>query len=297
MNFINGVSGLNTVVDPTRVQYDPKTGVSDLSVAVNIDIDDSGRPGRRQGFTSAQAGNFHSLFCDGGGCYVGKDKALYQVGSDLSLTGVRSGMSGEQIRYCQVLNDIYYSNGTENGIIRAGVSRAFSSDTYVGPDTNRHFAAPPVGRHLAHYRSRIYISDGPVLWWSEPFMYGLFDKAKGFIQFGSDIVMIAPVASGLFVSDRSKTVFLRGVPGGFEQETVCTYPAVEDTLAIDKVEGMEIGLQEPGLCRVWSSPEGAIMGTSGGQVINLNKDKVVYDENVTSGAGLLRGYQFIHNME
>ncbi len=295
--FCSGTSGLNTVADPVRVRYDREAGVSDLAVAVNIDIDQSGRPSRRQGFSKAQSGNFHSLFCDGGDCYVGRDGDLFRVGSDLSLTGVRSGLAGGRIHYCQVLNEVYYSNGKENGILQGSLSRPWPTGSYHGPDTNRHFSGPPVGIHLALYRARIFIAEGNVLWWSEPHQYGLFDQAKGFARFGTDIIMVAPVANGLFVSDRTKTVFLRGVPGEFVQEQVCTYPAIEHTLAIDKVEGLEIGLQSPGLCRLWASPEGAMLGTAEGQLINLNKEKVIYDENVSQGAGLLRGYQFIHNMK
>lgn len=294
--LIRGVSGLNTVSDPVRIQYNADSGVSDLSVAVNIDIDKTGRPSRREGFTSLQSGNFHSLWCDGEDCYVGKDTALYQVGADGGIVGVRSGLSGGKIYYCQVHSGVFYSNGSQNGFAVGSNSIAWPIDTYHGPETNRNFSSAPIGTHMGLYKGRIYIAKGPVLWNSELFQYGLFDMAKGFNQFGSDVIMVAPVEAGIFVSDRTATYFMGGVPGEFTLTKVCNYPAVENTLAVNTVEGLEIGLSNPGLCRVWASPEGAILGTSTGQVINLNKEKVVYDENVSNGAGVLKGYQFIHNM-
>jgi len=44
--MLASVTGLNTKVDPVRLEYDPKTGVEELSVAYNVDIDDTGRVGR-----------------------------------------------------------------------------------------------------------------------------------------------------------------------------------------------------------------------------------------------------------
>ena len=70
VTIFSGTTGLNTVVDPVRLPYDSNAGVSDLGVAVNIKIDDSGRPGRVDGFVSLESGGFHSLFCDGGDCFV-----------------------------------------------------------------------------------------------------------------------------------------------------------------------------------------------------------------------------------
>lgn len=296
LKLFNGASGLNTVVDPTRIQYIADAGVSDLAVAVNIDIDQTGRPGRRQGYTLAQSGDFHSLWCNGGDCYVGKTTSLFRVAQDLSLTGVRSSLSGDRLYFCDTPKGVYYSNTVQNGVLNGSASVAWPVETYIGADTNRVFSPAVLGKHLSLYRGRMFIAEGPVLWWSEPFMYGLFDKAKGFAQFDSDILMVAEVATGIYISTRTKTVFLGGTPGEFVQSTVCPYPAIEHTLAIDSVEGMEIGMQNPGLCRVWASPEGAILGTANGQVINLNKEKVIYDESPSNGAGVLRGYQFIHNM-
>ncbi len=294
--IFSGALGLNTVVDPVRVSYDPETGVSDLGVAINIRLDDTGRPGRVDGFSSVEPGEFHSLFCDGGDCFVGKDTALYQVAGDLTTTGIRSGLSGDRISYTQAVDKTYYSNGLQNGILKDGISTPWVKDEYLGPDTSKYLTAAPIGHHLATAFSRIFIAEDDVLWWSEAFRYGLYNQAINFVRFPSKILMVKPVASGLFVSDRSKTYFLSGTdPHSFIQRMVATYPAHEWSDAIDYVEGMDIGL-EPGLCAMWTSPEGAVLGTPSGQLININKSKIIYPENCQSGASLLRGYNFIHTI-
>ncbi len=80
------------------------------------------------------------------------------------------------------------------------------------------------------------------------------------------------------------------------QERVATYPAYEWSDCIEYVEGMEIGLDTPGLCALWHSPEGAILGTPSGQLINMNKSKVVYPQSGSYGASVIRGYDFIHTI-
>lgn len=296
ITLFTGSTGLNTTVDPVRLKFDPETGVSDLGVAVNIKIDDTGRPGRVDGFSEILTGSYHSVFCDGGPCFVGKGTALYQLGTDLSETGVRSGLSGDRIAFTQDLYT-YYSNGTQNGVIKEGVSSAWPIDEYLGPDSSKFFEVAPIGNHLAFAFSRAFITQDDILWWSEPFRYGLFDKAINFVRFPTKILMIKPVVSGMYVSDEKKTYFLKGMnPHTFVQQVVAPHPAYEWSDAIDYVSGLEIGVDDPGLCAFWSSPEGAILGTANGQLININKSKVIYPEDGQAGASLVRGYDLIQTI-
>jgi hypothetical protein len=120
---------------------------------------------------------------------------------------------------------------------------------------------------------------------------------EGFAQFDSDIRMVRSVGSGLFVSSMTKTYFLTGLlPSEFSMKEVASFPAVEWSDARDSVDGGDIGFN-PGLCLLWASPEGAILGTPDGMVINLTKKNIIYPENVNSGFGALVGYEFIHGME
>ncbi len=296
IKLFSGATGLNTVVDPVRIPYDADTGVSDLGVAVNIKLDDTGRPGRVDGYSSLEAGGFHSLFCDGGDCFVGKDTALYHVATDLSTSGVRSGLSGDRIAYTQAANKTYYTNGTQNGVLEGGLSSPWALDEYFGPDSSNYLTKPPVGHHLAVAFSRMFVAQDDVLWWSEVFRYGLYNQAINFVRFASKILMIKPVVSGLFVSDQKRTYFLQGTnPHTFNRNPVANYPAYEWSDAIDYVSGLELGV-DPGMCALWSSPEGAVLGTASGQLFNINKSKVIYPEDGQAGASLIRGYDLIHTI-
>ncbi|MEA1926907.1 MAG: hypothetical protein U9N73_01780, partial [Candidatus Auribacterota bacterium] len=208
ITIFTGATGLNIVEDPVRIPTQ-RDGKSDLQVAVNVSIDQSYRVSSRKGTNKVQNGDFHSLFCDGGDCFVVKDDALYQVAGDMSLTGIRSGLTiNARMSFCQVGDRTYYSNGYELGWIKDGISKVWQIGTYSGPETNKIFSGPMVGHHLTEFAGRIFISQENVLWWSELFDFGLFEQAASFVQFHTKIILLEPVTSGMFVSTQKNTYFL-----------------------------------------------------------------------------------------
>jgi hypothetical protein len=291
-------TGLNTVVDPVDLPFSPEHGIGDLAETLNVSLAPSGRPGRSDGYTKLQdLTNGHSGFCNGGDAFIAQGTSLYQLGTDNSLTVIRSGLSGHRIAYLQRGDRTYYSNGIQNGMIYQGISAPWGIDSYNGPDTNiKWCGAVPVFSHMTQLSGRLYGAYKNMVMWSEPHKFGLF-TFKHIKMFSSSIKMIKAVASGIFVSDLKRQYFLSGLdPHKMELKRVADYPAYEWSDAIDYVEGIEIGLNEPGLCALWSSPEGACLGTSSGQLININKEKIIYPENGSTGASLLRGYHFIHTI-
>lgn len=296
IKIYSGSSGLNTVDDPVRLPFQ-EGGLTDLQVAINISIDQSNRINRRIGTSRLLTGAYHSLFCDGGDCFVIRGSALFQVNSNNSLTGLRSELTaGVKMDFDQVGERTYYCNGYEIGYIYNSVSYTWIIGDYTGVKTNRQFDAPPVGTHLADFMGRMFIAEGKVLWWSEPFNFDIYDKAESFVQFYDDIIMIQPVVGGIFVSTDKKIYFLGGTnPKDFTFQEVAQFPAIEWTNTVEKVDATDIGL-DGGLSAMWASKEGAILGLPSGQIFNLNKNKVVYPDDATTGFGCLRGYNFIHGV-
>ena len=290
----SGALSLNTVDDPVRIAFQ-ENGLTDLQVAINISIDQSLRINRRSGVSRIRTGSYHSLFCDGGDCFVISGDSLYQVNADDTLTGIRDGLTvGQRMDFTQVGDRTYYCNGHERGFLYNSLSWLWNLGTYTGVETNRQFVAPPTGTHLAASQGRMFIAEGSVLWWSERHNFDIYDKAESYAQFYDEIVMVQAVAGGVFVSTNKKTCFLEGsVPKNYVE--VAQYPAVEWSNAVEKVDASEIGF-EGGLCALWASREGAILGFPTGQIFNLNKNKVVYPDSATTGFGCLKGYNFIHGV-
>jgi len=140
------------------------------------------------------------------------------------------------------------------------------------------------------------VSKENVLWWSEPYNFGLFDMAVSFVQFYTKIVMLAKVNGGLFLSTEKNTYFLAGRdPGQWQAQKVAGYPAIEWTNTI--AEASDIGAELPGQYAVWVSREGVILGAPDGNIVNLNKRKIIYPETVKSGFGGLIGTNFIHGVK
>lgn len=296
--IFRGTSGLNTVDDPARIPM-AKNAISDVAELVNMRVDSSGRPSKRVGQTLIESGSFHSIYCDGGDCFVAKDRnadtAIYQVGNDGTLAGIRSGLDlGRRIAFKQYGEKTFYANGMQSGIIEDGVSKTWETGEYHGPATDRSFSIPSGITHLEVHSGRMFVSIGNVLWWSELFRFDLFDQARSLIQFHTDIRMVKSVASGLYVSTEHNTYFLTGnKPSEFTTVKVASFPAVEWSESIESVDGGDIGF-DPGLCALWVSIEGAILGLPAGQILNLTKNKIIYPENVLTGFGCLMGYNFIH---
>lgn len=294
ITIFSGALGLNTVDTSYRAKFQ-RNGLCDLTAAVNVSIDRSGRVSMRRGIEKLQTGSFHSLFCDGGACLVAGDDHLYQVGTDYSLTEIASGLQGTRIAYAQSGEKTFFTNGYQSDYVKNGMVSLWEMNKYLGPDTTRHFSKRPVGSHLTIHSGRMYVAQENVLWWSEMFQFGLFNLGESGVQFHTKIRMVRSVDTGLFVSTEKNTYFLAGnKPMEFQKRTVANFPAVEWSDAIQRVPLAEIGFKSGGLGVLWASPEGAIVGSPEGFVKNLNKDKIIYPENVRTGFGCLMGYHFIH---
>lgn len=295
--LFRGSTGLNTVVDPVRAPFDPETGISDLTAAVNVVVDRTGRVSRRDGFANIFNGASHSLFCDGGACLFVTGDELCLLEPDYVRTVIRTGMVDARVDYAQVNDQTYYVNGSQLGVVFNGSDHAWAMTTTLTDTGNRKFIGPIAGEHIAFHLGRIFLSSGTAIMFSEPFAFSHYDLARNIIPLESRIIMMKPVSQGLFISTEKATYFMSGLrPEEFTLLLVAPYPAVEWSAAIDLVDGLEIGLQEPGLCALWASPKGACLGTATGQFRNLTRDKVVYPETSSKGAGLLRGYDFIQNI-
>jgi len=296
ITIYNGSTGLNTVSDPVRIGQTENNFV-DLQVAVNVSIDQSGRVKSRKGVTLLQTGNFHSLFCDGGDCFVCSGGSLYQVAEDSSLTGIRSGMSDRRMDYAQAGKRTYYVNGIDKGYVEGGTSYVWTKGTYAGPDTTRHFSGPPDGDHIEAMSGRMFVSKDNVLWFSELFSFDLFDQAQGFVQYQTKILFLQAVRTGLYVSTENSIYFLAFQDGVLMSRMVLPYPGIEWTNTKTDLTPADVGIESSGALAAWASREGAIIGTGDGLAININRNKIIYPETAKGGFGAMVGYNFIHGLE
>ena len=113
-------SGLRNDVEPHRF------GLSDLAVGTNIDIDESGGVARRTGRVLARGGASHSLWSDGTLALFVEGSSLKRLNTNYSDATLRTGLTaGQTMRYQQVNDRVYFSNGTETGVVQDGRVRSW----------------------------------------------------------------------------------------------------------------------------------------------------------------------------
>ena len=293
-------NGLNTKADPARI-YSDANGVQDLSVAVNVDVTDTGRLSRRKGYTRQRAGAFHSLFCDGGEALVVSGTSLCILNADFTTTAVGTVTANAKLSCSKINDDIYFCNGHECGIVRNGEAIAWEKGEYIGPITHRVFDDPPVGSHVEGYNGRVYVAQAGSLWFSEPFNLGCFNFEDNLWWFSSDIKMVRAVEDGLFVSTSNDVYFLSGLDTEQPLQTkVCNYPAIEHSESwaegrINISQDGDINIVQGGGKRflMWLSDYGVCFGGPGGQFVNVTWDRIGEFPNGLTGSSLIFDGKFV----
>lgn len=124
--------------------------------------------------------------------------------------------------------------------------------------------AMPPGTAIQFSNARLVTANGSTLFFSEPFMPGLHDPGKNFIQFAEPITLLAACGLGLYVS-AGKTYWLDGEITQAVLREVLPYAALPGSLgrAPDR----------PGEC-FWASERGLVVGSFDGTVRNVQEDRL-----------------------
>lgn len=288
-------AGLNTQLDPNRLIFDAETGITELAVAYNVDHDYTGRVSRRKGFAStAITDSCHSLFCDGGDALFVTGTGLCLLFPDVSgYQTVATVTEGAAVSYAQVAGTIYYVNGFEKGYVAAGTNHAWTKGTYYGPTSDRTLSDPPIGTLIAAIDGRIYIAQGSVLFYSDPYSLNAFDLARGYFQFESDVTMVRKVTEGIFVGTASCVWFLRGTsPKNYRLIKASRSPVYKGTDVLVELADLtpkEFLQNRTGEAVMWTGPEGVTIGMPDGQVNFLTRDKIDELSAIKGGGAVING--------
>ena len=293
-------SGINNKLDPVRLEYDYRKGVSDLAACVNCVIDDSGRIARRDGFVATDRTEaWKNLF--GCGSYgVGtKGDALCIIEQSMAYPAIRNITPYARMSYARDTDGtkdvIYYTNDYEYGRIISKVSHSWTTSSYVGPETRKAFQPPPLGHLLEIRNSRMFIAQDNILWYSEPGAMSLFRLAANYFVFPSRLKMLQAVDGGLWISDSESIYFLGGeiMPTALEmprQVKKADYPAREGCSV--KVKGSKIGEGLKDMVVVFTTEKDICVGASDGTLLSLTEKKIDMPGGLV-GAGLYKDGHYI----
>ena len=293
VDFFTKTTGINNRFDSSSI------GSEDLVECVDFIIDELGLPTTREGYSLITAGDFHSAPQEPDLPYVAEnrvtDTALYFVKPDLTLKGLRNLSKGFRVSYARHMDRVYYTNTVENGYLVEDTSFDWPNPAIVDDDL-RIFSPAPIGSHIAMYMGRMLVARENTLYVSEYLDPHSFELHRSYYDFGSKILMVRPVEKGVYVSNNSHVYFMSGsIPGEANIKMVSTKPAIEWSDIAELIQNEDAGINTSELSALWFGLDGAYLGLSSGQVVPLNKERVVYPAAVNAGASILDGRTFIHS--
>jgi hypothetical protein len=189
-----------------------------------------------------------------------------------------------------VVGKVVYAT-TQNGNMLyqlQAVANVTTSLAYNGGDLSRPLETqflqePPAGQLVAHYRGRMYVAKGDVLFCSTEFGYELFD-IRNYIQLDGNITLLAVITdkdqidsatnSGLFIgTDRSCGVLVGSNPTDFQYVPKINYGAITGTLAMVDGSVYGDGSATARLIPMWLTTNGVCAGMPGMQINNITRTK------------------------
>jgi hypothetical protein len=168
------------------------------------------------------------------------------------------------------------------------------SDKIISPHYDKPLpsllcSAPPKMSLIAYAFGRIWGVSGKSLYYSEPSGYEWFKDSNCF-QFGEEIVMIAPVQAGMYVSSMNTTWVLDGTAPDKMSMRIVGEGAVPGTLVYDEFQqsGQEITYwRHKSVLPVWMSRRGFVIGNEHLHIANLTEGRLDIEHGLT-GAALSR---------
>lgn len=291
-------AGIRNTVAPERLL------ASELETAVNIDLDDSGQPRRRRGYTLKIAGRWHSLHTIKDKTYGVKDGTLGIVRPNYTFTTLQAGVGPEALSYTQVGERTYFSSLTASGVIlpdetTTAWGAVTNEGTWLSPviaptDTlgairGKLLGAPPMATQIAYYKGRIYMACGNILWATELYLYDYVDRTRNFVQLESDITLLMAMDDGLYVGTEDALYFLSGTFGELKQNIIQSGRVLPGSGTWVPSELVHPSAQQgqpfpAGEAAVFMTQNGICAGFDGGQVFNLTSGRVIFPQAVSAAA-------------
>jgi hypothetical protein len=138
---------------------------------------------------------------------------------------------------------------------------------------------PPYLENLTYAFGRIWGSNGPDVYYSQPFKFGWFKVTSNKFSFDSIITLIAKVPTGLFIGMEDRTRFLAGTEPEQMVQSDAGAGSIKNTLAYcnNMPElGWTLGTPEKDFTDVpvWLTTEGVVVGGPSGKFFNITKNKI-----------------------
>lgn len=277
----------------------------DLSLALDIDLDDAGQAHRRRGRTKVANGSFHSLFNSNDGTVYGVlDGQLGIIRPNYSFNDLGVTVGGgysdglQNVAFLQIEDKIYFSKvDAGSGIITHSTgsvapwgpaqdfwySPVVKPTETLAPVAGKLLGAPPLSAYLTYYNGRIYGAQGNKLWATEHLLFSFVSKTKGYFLFEGDITLLGTVSDGLWIGTTEGVWFLGGTSfETFRRVRVMDSPVIPGSGVLIPAELANPPQVGPGVDTptevsiAFMTTRGFCVGEDGGKATNLTESKVFF---------------------
>lgn len=206
-------------------------------------------------------------------------QVLVQDGGSIQITGLPaafpSGVTALVIYLSPINGDVMMRAAV---LTTAAASYTFPVMPTLGARcTTRRMYPMPAGSIVRMSNGRLFSAVGSVLFYSEPFMPGLYRPESGYVLFPQPVSLVEATANGIYIAAGDVTYFARGDIAQAELRTVLHYGAVPRT-----------GGRIPNTPDCWwLSTRGVVIGDDNGNVKNEQEDEVRIDPALV-GAAMFR---------
>lgn len=154
---------------------------------------------------------------------------------------------------------------------------AVQTDTGRACDTLDMAAMPP-GTIVRHFKGRMLVASGNLLFYSLPYQYGIYDPASGYLAFAEPISVVEVVDGGIFIAADQTYAITDLVEGQLlERLPYGAIPGTGGTLPRSKQAAQVF----------WQSAHGLVIGNPDLSLANVQED-VMDVPNAAAGATLFR---------
>jgi hypothetical protein len=204
----------------------------------NVDIDDNGKPHRRNGYSDAiyNGSSIRSLWANDKICLFADGTHFKTINSYNVVSNLIDGID-ETSTFCYVEhgNLVYFASSLIIGYINTD-----TATPYPFPTETQTFKIKMVGGQiLEFYNSRLYAANGSNLFFSDATVPTRMDTRKNIFAFPSRITMVKGVDDGIYVSDSNNVYFMAGRDpiSDFTERKVLDVPAIEGMSVTAKIKG------------------------------------------------------------
>lgn len=278
----NSFLGIDNVADDTKLAG--SNGETFLTRAENVYFTATKSAKRRDGYYLFKGGSYSSLWGNGRVCYAVNGGNLVEVFDDSSEVVVMNNVGSKMVFVDTHDGFVYFTNGSLIGKIKNSVAYSLS-------ETVEEFKTTlPPGDFLAYIAPRLIIVKGNVLYFSSPRNKDVYHRHQGFLQFDTNVIMVAPIGTNMFVSDERNMYFLRRINSPldipmpmFRVDVLTNYPAVPGG-QFKYVDNVPMHNGSIPFAAVWLSKRGICVGGPGGEFENVTERRYRMPEVVTSAA-------------